>query len=123
MIDIWQPAPPVQPLNHDSWWWYCVDWTRYNTVVEPEASKNITYELNEFLEKSSVQNKQQVDTFAKEINLFCSGKQLETDTVKEIHLPLDTIPPNSVEAERMFSASGLYLFNQTEIPDEREYLH
>ena len=51
----------------------------------------------------------QIDTFTKEVNLFCAGRLQKTQTINELHQALLTIPPNSVEAERVFSASGLFL--------------
>ena len=49
-----------------------------------------------------------VDTFTKEVGLFTAGKQ-ETVTIKQLRSALMVIPPTSVEAERVFSASGLFL--------------
>ena len=43
-----------------------------------------------------------VDTFTKEVNLFCAGRLQKTQTINELHKALLTIPPTSVEAERVF---------------------
>ena len=48
------------------------------------------------------------DTFSKEIAFFIAGKE-KTTALKHVYDALLVIPPTSVEAERVFSAGGLYL--------------
>ena len=48
------------------------------------------------------------DTRYKEVNLFVSGGE-KTSALLDIHSCLKTIPPTSVEAERVFSVTGLFL--------------
>ena len=54
------------------------------------------------------QNSHGSDTLAREIALFTTNRQ-ETDAIKEIRRALFVLPPTSVESERVFSASGLFL--------------
>lgn len=72
------------------------------------STKQLANELAEFLDKE-VGQARPVDTFTKEVNLFCAGKKHQTETIKQVHQALLTIPPTSVEAERVFSAGGLYI--------------
>ena len=57
--------------------------------------------------KAQVDN--QIDTFTEEVNLFCAGRLQKTQTINELHQALYTIPPTSLEADRVFYASGLFL--------------
>ena len=82
---------------------------------EPDLQPSITEsnylakELTDFLEKKEAQVHNQIHTFTKEVNLFCAGRLQKTQTFNELHQALLTIPPTSVEAERVSSASGLFL--------------
>ena len=50
------------------------------------------------------------ETFTKEVGLFTSGGcKTKTKALHDLSRSLLTIPPTSVEAERTFSASGLFL--------------
>ena len=48
------------------------------------------------------------DTFMKKVQLFAAGCE-KTAAISQLHLSLLTIPPTSVETERVFSAGGLFL--------------
>ena len=61
------------------------------------------------MEKKEAQVDNQIDTFTKEVNLFCAGRLQKTQTINELHQALLTIPPTSVEAERVYYTSGLFL--------------
>ena len=86
------------------------------TADEPEASTgtqqvapaNLACELSEFLRSSHGTNRPETDTFTEEFNLHVSGGE-RTRTLQQTYEALVVVPPASVEAERVFSASGLYL--------------
>ena len=65
---------------------------------------------DEFLDfiKKPEQSNSHSDTWTKEVNLFVSGGE-KTAALLDIHSCLKTIPPTSVEAERVFSVTGLFL--------------
>ena len=65
-------------------------------------------ELSDLLKDSHSTTVARSDTLAREIALFTTNKQ-ETDAIKEIRRALFVVPPTSVESERVFSASGLFL--------------
>ena len=48
------------------------------------------------------------DTFTKEVQLYVSGEQ-KTPTLVSLHNAYKSVPPTSVEAERVFAVTGLYL--------------
>ena len=56
---------------------------------------------------SSSSSSAETDTFSKEVQLFAVGRE-ETSSIAATKRALMTIPPTSVEAERVFSAAGLY---------------
>ena len=60
-----------------------------------------------FIKKPDKSNSQ-TDTWTKEVNLFASGGE-KTTALSDIDSCLKTIPPTSVEAERVFSVTGLFL--------------
>ena len=64
-------------------------------------------EFLDFIKKPDTSNSQS-DTWSKEVNLFVSGGE-KTAALLDIHSCLKTIPPTSVEAERVFSVTGLFL--------------
>ena len=73
------------------------------------AKPSLSNELENLLSKSPSQHERRVDnTFAKEVNLYMAGSE-QTSSLKMIHQALMSVPPTSVEAERVFSASGLFL--------------
>ena len=66
-------------------------------------------QLSDFLKQQSSGKSSEVqDTFAREIGLFIAGKK-QTSELQLLHKALQVIPPTSVEAERVFSAGGLFL--------------
>lgn len=74
------------------------------TPVPPMAKQ-----LSDFLKQQSSGKSTEVqDTFSREIGLFIAGRKLTTE-LKLLHKALQTVPPTSVEAERVFSAGGLFL--------------
>ena len=82
--------------------------TRSNTE---DSSIPLAKELSSLLTQT---NRSQQDglsgTFTKEISLFMTGgAEKKTQALKELSRSLLTVPPTSVEAERTFSASGLFL--------------
>ena len=67
-------------------------------------------ELFSLLTKSSTRYHQDADTYTKEIGLFIATDGMKkTTAICELASCISTIPPTSVEAERTFSASGLFL--------------
>ena len=73
----------------------------YNTIP-------LAKELSDLLKGSHSTTVARSDTLAREIALFTTNRQ-ETDAIKEICSALFVVPPTSVESERVFSASGLFL--------------
>ena len=73
-----------------------------NTVVELSLSR----QLQDYLDNSRQPDRQHQDTFTKEVGLFVASGE-RTTRIQQIHRALLVVPPTSVEAERMFSASGL----------------
>ena len=65
-------------------------------------------ELSDLLKGSHSTTVARSDTLAWDIALFASNRH-ETDAIKEIRRALFVVPPTSVESERVFSASGLFL--------------
>ena len=67
-------------------------------------------ELSTLLTKSLTRPHPETDTWTKEIALFMTtaGKK-KTSALSELSNCILNIPPTSVEAERTFSASGLFL--------------
>ena len=66
-------------------------------------------QLSDFLKQQSSGKSTEVqDTFSREIGLFIAGKKPTTE-LQLLHKALQTVLPTSVEAERMFSAGGLFL--------------
>ena len=65
---------------------------------------------DEFLDfiKKPEQSNSHSDTWTKEVNLFVSGGE-RTAPLLDIHFCLKTIPPTSVEAEKVFFVTGLFL--------------
>ena len=84
--------------------------------IEPEEEEEImtplppmAKQLSDFLKQQSSGKSTEVqDTFAREIGLFIAGKK-QTTQLQLLHKALQTVPPTSVEAERVFSAGGLFL--------------
>ena len=76
----------------------------------PQIPVPLAKELSDLLRGSdlSTPTASRTDTLAREIGLFTTNRQ-ETDTIKEIRHALFVVPPTSVESERVFSASGLFL--------------
>ena len=64
-------------------------------------------EFLDFIKKPDTSNSQS-DTWSKEVNLFVSGGE-KTAALLDIYSFLKTIPPTSVEAERVFSVTELFL--------------
>ena len=76
-------------------------------VVKPVSS--MAKQLSDFLNQQRSEKSTEVqDTFAKEIGLFVAGKK-QTAELQLLHKALRVVPPTSVEAERVFSAGGLFL--------------
>ena len=48
------------------------------------------------------------DTFSKEVQLYISGGERTSSLIK-LHNDLKSVPPTSVEAERVFSVTGLFI--------------
>ena len=66
-------------------------------------------QLSDFLKQLSSGKCTEVqDTFSREIGLFIAGKK-QTTQLQLLHKALQTVPPTSVDAERVFSAGGLFL--------------
>ena len=94
------------------------DYTETSTLTckaETEEEVKITSvtsmakQLADFLKQQSSGKSSEVqDTFSKEIGLFIAGKK-QTAELQLLHQALQAVPPTSVEAERVFSAGGLYL--------------
>ena len=84
------------------------DETEASTGTQQAAPANLAGELSEFLRSSHGTNRPETDTFTKEFNLHVSGGE-RTRTLQQTYEALLVVPPTSVEAERVFSASGLYL--------------
>ena len=82
--------------------------TRSNTE---DSSIPLAKELSSLLTQSNRSQQDGLsDTFTKEISLFITGgAEKKTQALKELSRSLLTVPPTSVEAERTFSASGLFL--------------
>ena len=82
--------------------------TRSNTE---DSSIPLAKELSSLLTQSNRSQQDGLsDTFTKEISLFMTGgAEKKTQALKELSRSLLTVPPTSVEAERTFSASGLFL--------------
>ena len=82
--------------------------TRSNTE---DSSIPLAKELSSLLTQSNRSQQDGLsDTFTKEISLFMTGGAVKkTQALKELSRSLLTVPPTSVEAERTFSASGLFL--------------
>ena len=67
-------------------------------------------ELSTLLTKASTRPNQETDSWTKEIALFMTtGGEKKTTAISELANCILNIPPTSVEAERSFSASGLFL--------------
>ena len=81
-----------------------------DTAVEETQPIPLAKELSSLLAKTSTQARPETDTWTKEIALFMAtaGKK-RTTAIDELASCVSTIPPTSVEAERTFSASGLFL--------------
>ena len=73
-------------------------------VTKPTLAK----ELSDFLKEQRSLPLSDVDTFSKEIGLFIARHE-KTIAIRDIHNTLMIIPPTFVEAERVFSAGGLFL--------------
>ena len=82
--------------------------TRSNTE---DSSIPLAKKLSSLLTQSNRSQQDGLsDTFTKEISLFMTGgAEKKTQALKELSRSLLTVPPTSVEAERTFSASGLFL--------------
>ena len=84
------------------------------TKREPEEEiitplPSMAKQLSDFLKQQSFGKSTEVqDTFSREIGLFRAGKK-QTTQLQLLHKALQTVPPTSVEAERVFSAGGLFL--------------
>ena len=79
-----------------------------DTTSENDGEKtNLATELSQYLKDGEPDSLRQ-DTFAKEFALFASGVE-KTKVLTDMYNSLMTIPPTSVEAERVFSASDLFL--------------
>ena len=82
--------------------------------IEPEEEiitplPPMAKQLSDFLKQQSSGKYTEVqDTFSREIGLFIAGKK-QTTQLQLLHKALLTVPPTSVEAERVFSAGGLFL--------------
>ena len=83
-------------------------------TIEPEEEiitplPPMAKQLSDFLKQQSSGKSTEVqDTFSREIGLFIAGKK-QTTELQLLHKALQTVPPTSVEAERVFSAGGLFL--------------
>ena len=78
---------------------------------EPSMAKMIPMvkQLSDFLKQQSSGKSSEVqDTFAREVGLFIVGRK-QTAELQLLHQALQVVPPTSVEAERVFSAGGLFL--------------
>ena len=76
-------------------------------IITPLPS--MAKQLSDFLKQQSFGKSTEVqDTFSREIGLFRAGKK-QTTQLQLLHKALQTVPPTSVEAERVFSAGGLFL--------------
>ena len=74
------------------------------TPIPPMAKQH-----SDFLKQQSSGKITEVqDTFSREIGLFIAGKKQKTE-LQLLHKALQTVLPTSVEAERVFSAGGLFL--------------
>ena len=54
-------------------------------------------------------------TFSKEVQLFAVGRE-QTTSIVSVKRAIVTIPPTSVEAERVFSAAGLFFYKAEDQP-------
>ena len=79
-----------------------------STGTQQAAPANLAGELSEFLRFSHSTNRPETDTFTKEFNLHVSGGE-RTRTLQQTYQALLVVPLTSVEAERVFPTSGLYL--------------
>ena len=77
-------------------------------VTSPEQS--MAEQLSQFITASTLplQEVANSDIFSKEIQLFISGGK-KTPALDSLSKSLLVIPPTSVEAERVFSAAGLFV--------------
>ena len=80
-------------------------------AIQKDSSIPLAKELSSLLTQSNRSQQDGLsDTFTKEISLFMTGgAEKKTQALKELSRSLLTVPPTSVEAERTFSASGLFL--------------
>ena len=74
---------------------------------EEVSDTSMTSRLSLLLDQSKIL-KPVSDTFMKEVQLLAAGGK-NTAAISQLHLSLLTIPPTSVETERVFSAGGLFL--------------
>ena len=72
-----------------------------------EEVSSMTSRLSLLLDQSNISNPVS-DTLMKEVQHFAAGGE-KTAAISQLHLSLLTIPPTSVETERVFSAGGLLL--------------
>ena len=67
--------------------------------------------LRDFLNQQSTNSPaESIDTFSKEVQLFAIAREQTTSIAAAKRARLN-IPPTSVEAERLFSAAGLFFTN------------
>ena len=91
-----------------------VESSELTCTIEPEEEiitplPPMAKQLSDFLKQQSSGKSTEVqDTFSREIRLFIAGKK-QTAQLQLLHKALQTVPPTSVEAERVFSAGGLFL--------------
>ena len=84
------------------------DQPQSSTTGAQQTPVNLAGELAEFLKSKQSTSRVEADTFTKEFNLHVSGG-VRTKTLQEAYEAVLVVPPTSVEAERVFSAAGLYL--------------
>ena len=77
-------------------------------VEEVTSVPTMAKQLSHFLkQQSSAKSSEAQDTFTREIGLFIAGRK-QTAELQLLHQTLRVVPPTSVEAERVFSAGGLF---------------
>ena len=75
----------------------------------PAERIDIAAQLQDFLNQQFTNcPAESICTFSLEVQLFAIGRE-QTSSITAVKRALLTIPPTSVEAERVFSAAGLFL--------------
>ena len=79
-----------------------------DSTSAPADRIDIAAQLQDFLNQQSTNSPAEIiDTFSKEVQLFAVDRE-QTTSIAAVKRALLTIPPTSVEVERVFSAAGFF---------------